>query len=330
MTALAARLGGSRFRRISSASQTTVPTSVSYDVTPRPGMPSAMPAATGISSALCWSPRHKLYLCISATVGTATYLSRDGVRWFSGGALPASVSWNHAIWCDEFRRFVVTAYGGTSAYSTDGGRTWTAGPGVSANSRKPAYSARHRTIISSVNGATTANISTNGGTTYSVSAVLSAADNQTMLWIDELNLWVNVSINGVVRYAHPNKVFTAWSAGTGLTGFTTAYSAAWSPQLGIAVTIGNGQVGYSRDGINWKTISGPTGNYWHIVWNPVRKLFAACSLDSTKFIWSFDGLTWLSRTIPASSTGSYNLVACAERGGEMLTTTNTESTAIIL
>lgn len=300
------------------------------NVSPRPSVGYALPTAMAPqTNTLCWSPRLGLYLAVPAT-GTICYLSRDGISWYLGGTLSTSTNWYSAIWCDEFRRFVLHAFGGAINYSNDG-RTWLAGTSVTTGCRKMGYSPKHKTLILGRNGQTTVVASTDGGITWTQTAgLLSSGDNLRTLWIEELDVWVNVATNGAVRWSrHTGSRTLAWSAGSGLNGFgTSCLGWAWSPQLRVAVAIGASLVGVSRDCKTWVTRRGPPGNWISIQWLGSRGMFVALSHDSSSMAWSRDGLQWATRST-GTAIGGFEIVPNEERN-EFLFVSTTESTSILL
>jgi hypothetical protein len=89
---------------------------------------------------------------------------------------------------------------------------------------------------------------------------------------------------------------------------------AWSPELGLWVSIGAGYFNYalktSKDGANWDTYTNPDGtgisNAQSVAWSPKLKLFVACGQYSSvgKIWYSADGFSWTEVAVSTSSWSS--------------------------
>jgi predicted cobalt transporter CbtA len=104
-----------------------------------------------------------------------------------------------------------------------------------------------------------------------------------LCWAASLNLFCAVSTGGEVAISSDGMNWTiSYSVGFSMNGEKIA----WSPELGVLVTIGNtggnGSIGYSLDGVNWTSISTPNNIVCSgLTWSRELGIFSAVSNGET-------------------------------------------------
>ena len=174
----------------------------------------------------------------------ATAISTDGVNWIAGGTLPSSTSWTDVSGgiVGTSTYYVAVASGGTtSAYSTDGGTTWTsmAALPASADWRSVTYgNSRFFTVArSGTNGA----ISTNGTSWTAVTLPISDNWNHTIYGRENFVIISDSSTNVLVSFTGATGT---WSERTGALngGFEeTSYGFFPEDAQGMYISVGTSQ-----------------------------------------------------------------------------------------
>jgi hypothetical protein len=89
----------------------------------------------------------------------------------------------------------------------------------------------------------------------------------------------------------------------------------YSPTLGRAVAVGNDNLAYSDDGLNWTTVTPPQANFWRdVTWSPSLAIYCAVSSNGTnRVMTSSDGINWSLQT--ASLAGQWVSITWSESLG---------------
>ena len=187
-----------------------------------------------------------------------------------------------------------------TAYSIDGGLTWTAGGNLPSTGTWTDVAYGNGRFMAIKSGSTDAALSINGGVTWSAVTALPASTTWSSVAYGG-GYWVVVATGGTqVAYSSDNG--TTWTSGTGLS------SSAWT-----SVTYGNGRfvavsntsgtkAAISLDrGANWTETTLPATEQWtHIEYG--QGVFLAVS-QTNQGATSEDGILWTARTMSAAGSG---------------------------
>ena len=186
-----------------------------------------------------------------------------GVSWVSRTSA-ADNGWLDVCWSPELELFVAIA-----AFSGSGNRVMTSSDGINWTTRS------------------------------------SAADNNwtSVCWSSELGLFVAVATTGT------NRVMTSTDGIVWIARSCPTYlwwNVVWSPELRLLVACsvsGEGGVMTSSDAINWTLRSTPHNNklFRALAWSSELGMFVALSFGDTVGMYSYDGINWVSISVPFSS-----------------------------
>lgn len=222
-------------------------------------------------SAIAWSPSLGLYAAYAPSSTTGIYTSPDGVVWTARTTNNYSFVATQMVWAEGLGLFVAFAWNGSNDV-----------------------------VVTSPDGITWT--STVLGTTHAISG---------LAWSEELGLLVACSGSQTSSDVMTSPDAVNWTNRTTPTPDTGAVSAAWSPELGLFVCIGqsgggNDQVITSPDGITWTRQTHPIGGtpelFIQVIWcpAPVSKFVACAYLGTNKIMISDDGITWTAHNTPTS------------------------------
>ena len=259
--------------------------------------------ATAVFSTAGFGIAFNSSLWVAVGQGTNTIAtSRNGVTWIGQGTSPFSTAGYNVAWADN--QWVAVGEGtNTIATSTDG-TTWTGREAsvVFTKARGVAYGANlwvavgegTHTIAYSTNGITWTGL---GKTTFTTVANSVAWNGSRFVAVGQGGNTIATSVNGVT-----------WSAVTGTTFATYGSDILWLN--GSWVAVGSDATNYyigSVDGLIW-TGQGKGVNTTEVIGvagsTYINKVKYVILEASTRSFTSYDGITWINRTIPATS-GSY-------------------------
>jgi len=237
---------------------------------------------------------------VAVQASTGTYISTTGASWSAGGALPTG-SWTSVAYgvVSSVSTWVVVQNGSNNtAYSTNGGTTWTTGGTLSVSGTWSSIAFGNGKFITLLGSAssTTANISSNGGTSWTATGTLPSAT-----WIAVAygaGTWVAIGTSGTVAAYSTND-------GTSWTSSTLPTNAGWT-----SVTYGNGRfvavangtaAAYSLDGITWYSVTLPVSSNWSKVRYGQGVFVTIPSSTPASALSSEDGLFWISRSLPVNA-----------------------------
>jgi len=199
---------------------------------------------------------------------------------------------------------IIAIAGGTgvddTAFSEDGGATWTAGGNLPTTGSWNAvgYGAGRWMAVKS--GSNEAAITLDGGVTWTATA--SNLPSSTT-WVSVAyggGYWVAVSNTNAVAYSADNGA--TWTAGTGLSSSQWG-SVTWGNNRFVAVSSTNGtKAAYSIDGgVNWTETTLPsTGAWQHVEYG--QGVFLAVTATNAAAT-SPDGIVWTARTLSTAANG---------------------------
>jgi hypothetical protein len=242
--------------------------------------------------------------------------------------MPSNSQWIQSYYCDELRRWVATSItSGATAYSADG-ITWTAGSAIAGAPLQLAWSPEFR-LFTMPRNATTTSYESNNGITWTANNTMASAPWNACCWAGKLHCFLAVASNGVnargLKPTTPGGV-VRWVAGNTFTGGATE-GMCWSEPLGLAVAVGTlgnpngvGQIAVSRDGINYKILTGtPIGSWRWVEWSNSLNMFVAVAVGPQGAIYSRDGYKWAN--IPGSAPMDSGSVIVSEERKEICVTT---------
>ena len=188
-----------------------------------------------------------------------------------------------------------------TAYSEDGGATWTAGGNLPSTGDwvDVAYGDSKWVAIKTGSNATA--VTTNGGATWTAGGNLPASTTWESVAYGG-GYWVAIASGGSnVAYSLDNG--TTWSAGTGLSS-SNWKSVTYGNNRFVAVSNTSGtKAAISLDkGVNWTETTLPATKTWSHVEYGQGVFLAVNDTDNTGAT-SPDGLTWTSRTLSTSANG---------------------------
>ena len=195
---------------------------------------------------------------------------------------------------------VAISSGGTAtAYSVDGGATWTSGGsiGTSSDWSGVAYGGG-RWIAVSDTGASLSKFSTDGGLTWSNGGAMAAANWKSIVY--GKGIWVAVASGGTAS-AYTEDGGLNWSA-SALPTSSNWNSITWGNGRFVAVSNSSGQIAaYSLTGTSWTQASlGVTAGWYAVAYG--QGLFIAVTDDTdATIVTSEDGIVWRSRELYGSA-----------------------------
>lgn len=253
---------------------------------------------SGLSD-VCWSP--ELGVFIAAQGGTSGLISSNGITWTS---ITFSGNINAVTWSSTLNLFVGV---GNNAISTStNGTVWSAQVVPAANNWTAVCWSATLGLFAAVSSSGTANRVMTSANGIAWATQVSAEDRtwQNIIWADSLGLFIavnsTVTPNGIMT--SPNG--TAWTARASGNG----YGLAWSPTLGLAISVDGSGIYKSLNGTVWSAVTPPTK--WaavvsppaDVVWLEDIDIFVATKTNCSA--WSTDGVTWYDfGTTPGSGAG---------------------------
>ena len=191
---------------------------------------------------------------------------------------------------------VAISSGGTAtAYSNDGGVTWTSGGAVSASSAwsSVAY-AGGRWVAVSDTSASLSVFSVDGGVTWSNGGSMATANWKSIAY--GMGLWVAIASGGTVAASSADGGLT-WTART-LPSSSNWNSVTWGNGRFVAVSKTSGQVAaYSLNGTTWTASSLGVTQQWHDVAYGQGLFIAVTDDTDATIVTSEDGIVWRSREL---------------------------------
>jgi len=191
---------------------------------------------------------------------------------------------------------VAISSGGTAtAYSNDGGVTWTSGGAISSSSAwsSVAY-AGGRWVAVSDTSASLSVFSVDGGVSWSNGGAMASANWKSIAY--GMGLWVAVASGGTVAASSADGGLT-WTART-LPSSSNWNSVTWGNGRWVAVSNTSGQVAaYSLNGTTWTAASlGVTQGWYRVAYG--QGLFVAVTNDTdVSIVTSEDGIVWRERAL---------------------------------
>lgn len=231
-------------------------------------------------SSIRWANRLNRYIMVasattysSGTSGSLTrvFLSTNGSAW-EKIILPASLesSWQEICYASDINTIVVVGSSGTN-----------------------------RIMIS------------NDGNNWTAISQFTSGSWRSVCWSPELNMFVAVSDAGTA-----SSIITSIDGGLTWTQRTSPntnnlYTVCWSANLSMFVAAGNTTSAiYSKNGINWFTVTVPTTNMQELIWSSSSQRFVG--IHSAGIVsYSNDGNTWNSTTLSGGLSG-FTTICCAD------------------
>ncbi|HIU43859.1 MAG TPA: exo-alpha-sialidase [Candidatus Ventrousia excrementavium] len=268
--------------------------------------------------------------------------SMDGVNW-TAIKLPVSLRCNWITYGAD--KFVVSAYGNISAFSTDG-INWTShlvdGDGADVTAQVRAALDMDAVDVS-IPDATAELLGLPDGTTVNDGLVASVTPNQQVQdLIGGAVTFLNGSMSSSANWqsvTYGNGKFVAVAGSTNIGAYSTdginwaqmmlPASATWK-----SVTYGNGMfvavsgsnvAAYSTDGIEWTQTTLPGSSGWNDVTYGDGKFVAVASGTGTIGAYSANGISWMQMTLPKSAI--WNCVTYGNGLFVAMTTHNNSATA---
>jgi len=187
-----------------------------------------------------------------------------------------------------------------TAFSEDGGATWTAGGNLPSTGSWTGLGYGDGKWMAVKSGSNQAAITTDGGVTWSATT---ANLPSSTTWVDVAyggGVWIAVSNTNAVAYSADDG--DNWTAGTGLSSSQWG-SVTWGNNRFVAVSSSNGTLAaYSiNGGANWTETTLPSTQAWqHVEYG--QGVFLAVSATNNGAT-SPDGITWTARTMSTAANG---------------------------
>ena len=231
-----------------------------------------------------------------------------GVNILESGSLPRSGSWKKAAYGNNTYIAVVSNYTVT-AYSTDGGATWSqGGSSLYAQSWQTITYGNGKFVALASNSLNAAYTDDNGATWNSTTIPLSYPW-QEVTYGNGKFVAVGYNASNLINKCIYSEDGINWSEAT-LPGKLTWRSVTYGNNKFIAIASGTDKYAYSTDGINWSEGTFPTGNAnWQSITYGNGK-FVAVIFQSNIAYYSEDGINWSSSSMPSPST--WASVACSD------------------
>lgn len=228
-------------------------------------------SSTSTYAAQAYSPSLNRIVAVGSD-GSLMY-STDGITWTAGTAISAS-NYLSVAWSPSLNLFAAPASNGTGSMMTSpDGITWasqTLPTLTNPQFRCICWSAELGLFVALTYTDGQGVISSNG-TTWTAVTLSSAANWTSVVWAQDLGLFVAVAEGGATARCITSPDGVSW---TDRTVPASAWrSLAWAREAGLLTAVGpNGTDIVSRDGINWETRSTPanTGGWATVTWSPWR------------------------------------------------------------
>jgi hypothetical protein len=264
-------------------------------------------------------------IIVANSNSTTLYVSsNNGVSFSNSSALPSSAAWFGHAYDPTLNKFLITSTSGVSTVGNSTATTWSAAttiPSVTAT--------RHAKYLSSFGGGGIVVLSggdnkyaftNDAGTTWSTYTLgITVNTSSAPIEISTINaLFVPTNATTTqVNYSYTNTLGNA-STGSISGSFETGsqcYSA-FSPTLDRLVVLTTAFSGTANrfyymnsptttklgNSTGWVAVNSPISSIWgHCEWIPSLNVFiASAGSDSTKYIWSSDGITWNASNTPVA------------------------------
>lgn len=224
----------------------------------------------------------------STSSNIGTYFVATGVGTGTGTARPIKT------------HIVAISSGGTAtAYSADGGATWTSGGSIGSSSAwsSVAYNSGRWVAVSDTSASLSV-FSVDGGLTWSNGGSMSSANWKSITY--GMGVWVAVASGGTVAASSTDGGLT-WTART-LPASSNWNSVTWGNGRFVAVSKTNGQVAaYSLNGTTWTQTSLGVTHQWHKVAYGQGLFIAVTDDTDATIVTSEDGVVWRSRELYGSA-----------------------------
>ena len=259
------------------------------------------------------SPYSGRFVLVSRDSATATSHA-DGRGAYSSGGTITTGGWYGIAWDATHARFVTVSNGsnsaGKSAYSADGGASWTVAGTISASLTSfylCLYDPVHFTLIAVAQGSTSGGFySTTGGTSWVQSASVIISTSWFACCFDSghsRGIWVSTATTDTMYTADGGVTFVAGGAGS-----IAAASVCYDPVHArvVSLPVSGTQSQYTTDGAATWVNGGvvPTGIYDVLVWDPVHAKLIGIPRSATQTVYSTDGgVTWANGGTITSSSG---------------------------
>jgi hypothetical protein len=195
---------------------------------------------------------------------------------------------------------VAISSGGTAtAYSEDGGVTWTSGGAIGSSSdwSSVAYN-NGRWVAVSDTGASLSVFSVDGGLTWSNGGSMVASNWKSIAY--GMGMWVAVASGGTAAATSTDGGLT-WTPRT-LPTSSNWNSVTWGNGRFVAVSNSSGQIAaYSLNGTTWTQSSLGTTDTWYRVSYGQGLFIAVSDASSTNCVTSEDGIVWRARSLYGSA-----------------------------
>jgi alpha-tubulin suppressor-like RCC1 family protein len=265
---------------------------------------------------------NNLFIAVSSTGTNRLMRSSDGITWTAGTTL-ASESWTSVIWASQLSLFIASNNSNNTnnriATSPDG-INWTLQNTTNVNIHYSCLcNSPQLNLIIGGSDLTTYNgyyfnrmVASNNALSWNLIDTSYDLVWTDLIYIEQFNKYFAISDAG-----HLSNGMLSKQLATSSNGIDWNYSfidpninprfkqLAWSPELNtlIALLVLPDTVFYKTiDGINWTSISVPSGTWNYIKWIPQINIFiAVASAGSNRAIYSTDGTNWSNLSLPNSN-----------------------------
>lgn len=299
------------------------------------------PNANGWTS-IAWAPEIGTLCAVGANNTSRVMTSTDGITWTSRTPV-ADNSWNGIAWGHSL--FVAIGSTGTDRImSSPDGITWTSRWTTADSLRGICYSKELDLFVAVGNGGTNFCLTSPDGQNWTGRTLPNGSGN-AVCWAADQSKFVAVSNSGSFRVQTSPDGITWSNQNAAVANSWTAIC--YSPELNLFVSTSDSGTGdriqTSPDGVTWTTRTSPEDNNWYATtWCPEIGLFTSAASNGTnRFMYSFDGITWVLKTpvtnayrssvwVPewrklivtsTSSTGFYSILVVGNATPTLLSTT---------
>jgi|694.fasta_scaffold03561_4 hypothetical protein len=253
-----------------------------------------------------WCAELNLFVAIA---NNGLYTSIDGINWIAD--LTITDNCLEVCWANEINTLVVFLYGSTyRIFISHDAKSWYTGITLDnwyvygTSFLKCIWANNIKSfIVVSDNGQVCQGMTSKDGYNWSNTGIPTGKSWSGVCWCDKLNLAVAVANNGSSVNIITSTDLYNWTY-TNVTGYVGNVSLAYtticySPELNIIVAIGNTNLAYSYNGINWfhSTLSLSIS---FVIWIKELNMFLGTAPYGS-FGYSFDGINWTSLTHPITN-----------------------------